>query len=90
MNIEEQVKTIVDKVREMNKYNMAISQILKTMANVQFTFKNDELTLSEISFGVYDKIYIWNDKISINYEDGRIIKLFDIGFNDLLKENNNE
>ena len=63
MTLEEKVVAIVEKVRQMYKYDSSKRDILNQTPSIRVALENNKLMLRSITFDNYDKIVVYNDCI---------------------------
>ena len=61
--MEEKIKQIMTKVRDMYKYMNDYSAIFKNLYKVIVCEEDGQLVIKEVVFGTYDKIYVDTKKI---------------------------
>ena len=68
---EEHIKKIIEKVREVGKYNPDISDIVKRNAHINISESKGVLELSSIEFNWYDRLVITSNGIFLHKEHGQ-------------------
>ena len=70
MFLEQKIKQIIKKVRDMYKYDLNLKDILKMDAVIKLDETCGEIILSSISFNYYDKLLVSTDGIYFIPEHG--------------------
>ena len=86
MTLEQKIKQIIKKVRQMYKYDPDLKNILKMDAVIKLDETCGEIMLSSISFNYYDKLLVRSDGIYFIPEHGNGYHLLKYNnFNELLE-----
>ena len=68
--MEDKIKQIMTKVRDMYKYMDDNSSIFKNLYRVIVCEEDGQLVIKEVVFGTYDKIYVDTKKIFYSPQHG--------------------